>query len=142
VGLLAGLIVGAAGGAGAGWLGDFSTTRIEDWLHEPPAQDSIKSALALHALTWAAVGLAVGVGAFLSTYSCGRIFKSSFAGVLGGALGGVGYWFAVTFITPGQSTMALVPEDLKAQLLWAVVPVVFIALLIHSVAGSTKVKAA
>jgi hypothetical protein len=143
VGFLAGLIIGAAGGAGAGFLGDWSTSRVEGWLHEPPDQDSIKCALVLHALTWAAFGAAVGLGAFLSTYSCGRIAKATIAGALGGALGGVGYWFATAmWIAPSQSSMAVVPDELRAQLAWAVVPVALIAFLTYSVAGTTKVKAA
>lgn len=135
----AGLIVGAALGAGGGALGADLAYRVQAELNVVRADAPIQNTIAMHCGVWVPIGLACGISVGVAAMNVGLILKCGIGGAIGGALASTVYPIAAAYVMPGARVDTVYSHNLpSAQWLWLLTAAVLTAGIAGAIGGEQK----
>ena len=135
----AGLIVGAALGAGGGALGAELAYRIQTELNVVRADAPIQNTIAMHCGVWGPIGLACGISLGVAAMNVGLIVKCGIGGAIGGALASTAYPILAAYVMPGARVDLVYSHNLpSAQWLWLLSAAVLTAVIAGAIGGEQK----
>jgi hypothetical protein len=121
---LLGAVIGAAGGIGAGLLGEALIPALRGQGLSPLAQT-----ISMQAAVFVTLGVAVMLGVTLANGNLRVLVNALIGGVLGGALAGMVYPFATAYLLPTAQTERVIPTTAISRLLWIGLPIFLIVVM-------------